>query len=54
MIAKEIQKKFYGSGMIALIISIEFLKYIMEIVKPLKESGLLVQDISKAIEKEAK
>ena len=35
-------KKKYGSGAIALIISNEEMKDILKIVKPLEESGLLI------------
>ena len=41
-----IQKKIYGSGITALIITNEEIKDIMKIVKSLKGSGLLVKEIS--------
>ena len=44
-----IQKKIYGSGSTALIISNEEMEDIMKIVKSLKESGLLVHRISEII-----
>ena len=49
-----IQKKIYGSETTALIISNEEMKDIMKIVKSLKESGLLVKEISETIKNEAK
>ena len=49
-----IQKKIYGSGSTALIISNEEMEDIMEIVKSLEESGLLIQEISETIRKETK
>ena len=60
-----IQKKICGSGMTTLIISIkemkitliiliEEMKHIMKIVRSLKESGLLIKNISETIENEAK
>ena len=45
-----IQKKIYGSGTIALVISNEEMEDIMEIVKSLEESGLLIKGISETIE----
>ena len=48
-----IQKKIYGSGTTALIISIEEMKDIMKIVKSIEESGLLIQGISETIKNEA-
>ena len=44
-----IQKKIYGSGATALIISIDEMEDIMKIVKSLEESGLLINGISEAI-----
>ena len=57
-----IQKKIYGSGCLlelalhttALIISIEEMEDIMEIVKSLEKSGLLIKEISETIKNEAK
>ena len=49
-----IQKKTYGSGMTTLIMSKKEMKYIIEQVKYLKESGLLNKGVSKTIENEAK
>ena len=49
-----IQKKNYGSGMTTLIMSKKEMKYIIEQVKYLKESGLLNKGVSKTIENEAK
>ena len=46
-----IQKKNYGSGTAALIISIEQMQDIMKIVKSLEESGLLIKRISETIKK---
>ena len=48
------QKKLYRSGMTRLMISNEEMKDIMEIVKYLKEPGLLTKDVSNTIENEAK
>ena len=54
-ISKEaaIQKKIYGPGTTALLISNEE-KEIMKIVKSLEESGLLIKGISKTVGDEAK
>ena len=49
-----IQKKIYGSGTTALIISNEEMEDIMKIVKLHKESGLLIKGISETIKNEAK
>ena len=49
-----IQKKVYGSGTTALIISNEEMEDIMKIVKSLEESGLLIKGISETIKNEAK
>ena len=49
-----IQKKIFGWGMTALIISNEEMENIMKVVKSLEESDLLVEGISKTIENEAK
>ena len=49
-----IQKKNYGSGITALIISNEEMEDIMKIVKPLEESRLLIKEISDTIKIEAK
>ena len=49
-----IQKKIFGSGMTALIISNEEMKHIIKIVKSLEESGLLIKRVSEMIEKEVK
>ena len=49
-----IQKKIYGSGTIALIISNEEMEDITKIVKSLEESGLLIKRISETIKTEAK
>ena len=49
-----IQKKIYGSGTTALIISNEELEDIIKIVKSLEESGLLVKEISETIKNEKK
>ena len=48
------QKKIYGSGTTALIISNEEMGDIKEIVKSLKESGLLIKGASETIKNEAK
>ena len=45
-----IQKKIYGSGTTALVISNEEMEDIMKIVKSLEESGLLIKGISETIE----
>ena len=50
----KIQKKIYGSGTTALIISNEEMEYIMKIVKSFEESGLLLKGISETIKNEAK
>ena len=47
-----IQKKIYGSGITALIITNEEIKDIMKIVKSLKGSGLLVKEISETTKNE--
>ena len=44
-----VQKKIYGSGITALIISNEEMEDIMKIVKSLEELGLLIKGISKTI-----
>ena len=49
-----IQKKIYGSGSTASIISNEEMEDIMKIVKSFEESGLLVKGISEAIKNETK
>ena len=49
-----IQKKIYGSGTTALIISDEEMEDIMKIVKSREKSGLLVKGISETIKTEAK
>ena len=49
-----IHKKMFVSGVTTLIISNEKMNDIMQIVKPLEESGLLIKDVSKTIENEAK
>ena len=49
-----IQKKIYGSGKTALIISNEEMEDIMRIVKSIEESGLLIKRISETIKNEAK
>ena len=49
-----IQKKNYGSGTTALIISNEDMKDIMKIVKSLEESGLFIKGISETIKNETK
>ena len=49
-----IQKKTFGSGMTILIISNEGMDDIMEIIKFLEESGLLIKNVSKTIQNEAK
>ena len=48
------QKKIYGSGTTALIISNEEMGDITEIVKSLEESGLLIKGASETIKNEAK
>ena len=49
-----IQKKIYGSGTTALVISNDEMKDIMKIVKSPDESGLLTKGISESIKNEAK
>ena len=49
-----IQKKIYGSGTIALIISYEKMADLTKIVKPLEESGLLIKRVSETIKNEPK
>ena len=49
-----IQKKIYGSGTTALIISNEEMEDKMKIVKSLEESGLLVKGVSETIKNETK
>ena len=49
-----IQKKIYGSGTTAPIISNEEIDDVMIIVKSLEESGLLIKDVSEAIQNEVK
>ena len=49
-----IQKKIYGSGTTALIISHKEMEDIMTIVKSFEESGLLIKGISETIKNEAK
>ena len=49
-----IQKKIYGSGNAALMISNEEMEDIMKIVKSLEESGLLVKGINETIKNETK
>ena len=49
-----IQKKFFGSGMIASIISNKEMEDIMKIVKSLEESGLLKKGVSETTKNEAK
>ena len=49
-----IQKKIYGSGTTALIISNEEMEDVMKIVKSFEESGLLIKGIGEAIKNEAK
>ena len=49
-----IQKKIYGSGTTASIISNEETEDIMKIVKSFEESGLLVKEISETIKNETK
>ena len=44
-----IQKKIYGSGTTALIISNEEIEDILKVVKSLEESGLLIKGISEII-----
>ena len=47
--AAAIQKKIYGSGTTALIISDEEMKDIMKIVKSLEDSGLLIKSVIEKI-----
>ena len=49
-----IHKKMFGSGITTLIISNEEMNDIMETVKSLEESGLLIKGVSKTIKNEAK
>ena len=49
-----IQRKIYGSGTTALIISNEEMENIMKIVKSPEESGLLIKGISETIKNETK
>ena len=49
-----IQKKSYGSGITALIISNEEMEDVMKIAKSLEESGLLAKGISETIKNEIK
>ena len=49
-----IQKKIFGSGTLALIISNKEMEYIMKILKSLEESGLIIKAINEIIKKEAK
>ena len=49
-----IQKKIYGSGTTALIISNDEMKHIMKTVKLFEESGLLIKAISEKLKNEAK
>ena len=49
-----IEKKTYGSGTTALIISNEEMEDMMKIVKSLEELGLLVKKISETIKNETK
>ena len=49
-----IQKNIYGSGTRALIISNEEMEDIMEIIKSLEESGLLIKTIGETIKNEVK
>ena len=48
-----IQKKTYGSGTTTLIIPNEKMEDIMRIVKSFEESGLLIKDVSEAIQNKA-
>ena len=45
-----IQKKIHGLGMNLLIFSNKEMKHILEMVKHLRKSGLLVKGVSKTIE----
>ena len=49
-----IQKKIFGSGMIASIISNKEMEDIMKIVKSLEESGLLKKGVSETTKNEPK
>ena len=49
-----IQKRIFGSGMMALIISNKKMDDIMKIVESLEEFALLIKGISKTIKNEAK
>ena len=49
-----IQRKLYGSGTTALLMSNEEMEDIMKIVKFLEESGLLIKEISETIKNETK
>ena len=49
-----IQKKVFGSGTTALIISNEEMKGIMKIVESHEESGVLIKDVGEAIKAEVK
>ena len=50
---KKAKKKKNGSGTITLIIANEEMN-VMKILKPLEESGLLIEDVSQTIKNEAK
>ena len=49
-----IQKKIYGSATVSLIILNEEMEDIIKLVKPLKESGLLIIGVNETIKNEAK
>ena len=49
-----IRKKIFGSGFTTLIISNEEMEDIMEIVKSLETSGLLIKDTNETIKNEAR
>ena len=49
-----LQKKIYGSGSTALVISNEKMEYIVKVVKSLQQSGLLIKVISETIKNEVK
>ena len=49
-----IHKKMFGPGFTTLKISNEEMEYIMEIVKSLEDSGLLIKGVSETIKNEAK
>ena len=49
-----IHKNMFGSGNTTLIISNEEMNYIMKIVKPIAESGLLTKCVTKTIKNEVK